>query len=241
MDNPCTLPTHVAIQKLLQCKPMGQSTNKEWPPGILFSAAVRNIHLARHREAGSPTRTTSSLLTQGDNQARDAIQGTRAHDIPVGRRGTVPRLGPSGNKDSAKFQSFPDSISVVCSALRGEPSPAAWGLVADLKLPLLNIREIISTGLCCFTHLPRLEANEAHQHGAPARCRASLFIALFMETGEQNHQQVSTFVVFLLQERHWLASCKRCICWNAARSEKTPTMPEWILLGLAATSSQSKD
>lgn len=65
MDNPCTLPTHVAIQKLLQCKPMGQSTNKEWPPGILFSAAVRNIHLARHREAGSPTRTTSSLLTQG--------------------------------------------------------------------------------------------------------------------------------------------------------------------------------
>lgn len=38
-----------------------------------------------------------------------------------------------------------------------------------------------------------------------------------------------------------LASCKHCICWNAARSEKILTMPEWILLGLAATSSQSKE
>lgn len=41
-------------------------------------------------------------------------------------------------KDSAKFQSFPDSISAVTSALSGQPSPGTGGLIADLKLPLLN-------------------------------------------------------------------------------------------------------
>lgn len=41
-------------------------------------------------------------------------------------------------KDSAKFQSFPDSISAVSSALGGQPSSSTGELVADLKLPLLN-------------------------------------------------------------------------------------------------------
>lgn len=41
-------------------------------------------------------------------------------------------------KDSAKFQSFPDSISAVSSALGGQPSSSTGELVAELKLPLLN-------------------------------------------------------------------------------------------------------
>lgn len=68
------------------------------------------------------------------------------------------------------------------------------------------LREIASASLCCFAHIfLSWKLMKAMQHGSPTRCCASPPLALFMETGQQNPQQVCTFMIFLLWESGWTA------------------------------------